>query len=1590
MSLRASIQSGLLNQSSAQVIDGSLKFDRLVGGGTAAGYGYLTRTPSAGNRKTWTISFWVKRGHLGGADNDEKQKVIIGTTGSSNGDYFSIIFSGIGGEILDVTQYLQSTLKTNRVFRDPNAWMHILLLYDVNNATASDRAQLYINGVRETSFSSSNISSMSGDYGYNRAAAHYIGINSNVQDRQYFDGQLSQFYSIDGQALGPSYFGFTDPLTGTWRPKLLKNGDQATPNTQLLYNVNTSDNGFDSSSTSRTYDATNLEFSTYTTPQSANVGGFGANSAHVYKSPTGAAIKWLVSTDTSDRYIWTSEDGVNWTSKGSFYDTDGSTQSVTSTYIALAGGSNASNVTVTSAVVDFGTNGFYLPMDGNSPIGQDKSGNGNNWTPVNFGGFNSVDKATGALPILEGPGGIVANVATRTDENASSIALALPLVGNANDVHHHIKGSGSAKTITVNGNAAASSAQSNFYGGSFVFDGNGDYLRVTNDTDLVFGTGTFTIECWIYAETYNSVTFPTVISKYDDGDTSWILRLKSDGDIVWYDGNNNESTTQPISLNEWIHLAVVREGTGSNQTKVYVNGVLHVTHTDSSNYDDTNNIYIGRQDASNANEFDGYIQDVRIYKGVAKYTSNFVPASTSPDILPDTPSGVSGGSKLTKITDGAVNFRSNGVATSQSDYLDAGTSSDFTVGTSDDFTAECFIYAESVSDTTVFGIGSSTMLGYRIISGSPYLYVQSTGGILNTGTISANKWTHIAVTRSSGTLYSFIDGVLAGSVSNTGSFSASGGTGAGFYIGAGNLAQQSPPRYGFTGHVSNFRFVKDQALYTSAFTPPTEPLTTTSQSATASNVKLLCCQSNSSANSAAVSPATFSNSGDVYSSGISGSQDNTNGGGSAAAFDGQLGNEDGYGSYPNPGQTLTWTAANSDLGTTLAYSSTIRVYVNVDTNGDDGGLTVVGNNGSQTISAGSAGGRWVDISAATSPITSIAWSRASSGSQGVTLVAVEVDGSLLIDGFNGEAIQRFYDATSTTFNPFNTDINTVRGQETGYATFNPLRNYGLTTPLARYSEGNLRAQGHASTKNANAVSTLGASSGKWYFEVELIDLAEAVAITVSNENKTTIRQVQRVWDRAYAEYYDGSSWTNLGSGTQYTDGDIVGVAADIDNGKVSFYKNGISIKKDGTFTPNGDTFYFGCGQIYDDLDEVRINFGQKPFKFSPPEGYQPLNTANLRPSTVIARSDKYVGVTTYTGSITDTSSQTVTGINFQSDLVWIKRLDDANSHQLVDSVRGTGKWLESNSLEEENSTNSNGVLTSFNSKGFTLTGGSTNANLCCESGFDYVGWCWKAGGNKNTFNVDGVGYASASAAGITDGTISLTGASVGTRQGFSIIKYTGSGANGTLAHGLSQAPDFFFGRDLQDTSGSRDWIIYHKSIGATGRLKFTTDGTSTSSTFFQDTSPTNSLITVGTSNDINSTNDYILYCWHDVPGLQKFGKYSGVASADGPYIDLGFRPALVIFKRTTSHSNGGWYIYDSSRDPHNTAYNFIVGESAYAERRASNNTSFVSTYYVDFLSNGFKLRHNSTNLNDGSTEYIYMAWAEAPSFNLYGGQSNAR
>jgi hypothetical protein len=197
---------------------------------------------------------------------------------------------------------------------------------------------------------------------------------------------------------------------------------------------------------------------------------------------------------------------------------------------------------------------------------------------------------------------------------------------------------------------------------------------------------------------------------------------------------------------------------------------------------------------------------------------------------------------------------------------------------------------------------------------------------------------------------------------------------------------------------------------------------------------------------------------------------------------------------------------------------------------------------------------------------------------------------------------------------------------------------------------------------------------------------------------------------------------------------------------------------------------------------IPANWGQKPFKFPPPAGFQPLALANTpRPS--IVRPDQYVGVTTYTGTSGATS---VSNLQFKPDLVWLKNRDSGDGwHQWRDSVRGGDKNLASNSTAAESDASTKNLI--FNSNGFTLTG-TTDSRDDNYDGDDYVAWCWKAGGNSNTFNINDVGYDTASAAGLTAGTITPTGASVNTKSGFSIITYTGSGILGLFLTDYKKHP----------------------------------------------------------------------------------------------------------------------------------------------------------------------------------------------------------
>jgi len=388
-----------------------------------------------------------------------------------------------------------------------------------------------------------------------------------------------------------------------------------------------------------------------------------------------------------------------------------------------------------------------------------------------------------------------------------------------------------------------------------------------------------------------------------------------------------------------------------------------------------------------------------------------------------------------------------------------------------------------------------------------------------------------------------------------------------------------------------------------------------------------------------------------------------------------------------------------------------------------------------------------------------------------------------------------------------------------------------------------------------------------------------------------------------------------------------------------------------------------------------INFGQKPFKYIPPEGHQPINDANL-PSPEFVRPDSVVGVTTYTGNQT----ARVLSTEFAPDFVWTKRVDDTNSHQLYDSVRGDDKSLSSDSTNAEVTTSNSASFASSN--GINI-GSATRSN---ENSVRYVTWAWKAGGSKGTFNKDGIEYASAAAAGLDGGSATPTGSSVGTKQGFSIIAASGSNsAAKTFSHGLSQAPDFAIFKLLADAPSNgyaQNWQVYHQSLGNTKGLQLDLNSAQeTTSSLWNNTSPTDTLFSIGASTRYEGA--FISYLWHDVPGLQKFGSYAGNNVDDGPFVELGFRPAILWVKSATA-STGNWLEASSTSTRNN--YN-VVGKVL----RLNTTGAETDSAYFDFLSNGFKVRANLNGLNSSAdTQVIYAAWAYQPMNNLYGGQSNAR
>ena len=332
----------------------------------------------------------------------------------------------------------------------------------------------------------------------------------------------------------------------------------------------------------------------------------------------------------------------------------------------------------------------------------------------------------------------------------------------------------------------------------------------------------------------------------------------------------------------------------------------------------------------------------------------------------------------------------------------------------------------------------------------------------------------------------------------------------------------------------------------------------------------------------------------------------------------------------------------------------------------------------------------------------------------------------------------------------------------------------------------------------------------------------------------------------------------------------------------------------------------------------------------------------------------------YTGNATDDTA--ITGVGFQPDWLWGKNRTDSTNHYFIDAVRGVTKEINSNNTDVEGTDAT--LIKSFDSDGFTLGNGSLN-----QSSKDFVAWNWKANGQGSSN---------------TDGSINTTYTSANTTSGFSISTYTGTGSAGTIGHGLGVAPAMIIVKRL--TGSAEAWTVYHQSLDASApQDKYlhlnSTDAVMDSAGMWNDTAPTTSVFSVGSTGVTNgSGGTFVAYCFAEKTGFSKFGSYVGNGNADGSFQYLGFKPAFVIIKGSSNTEN--WHMYDNKRDTFNPTDQALQPNTSSAE--------FTETNVLDFLSNGFKLRVTGGGHNGSGVSYIYMAFSDQSIVSSNGVPATAR
>ena len=528
------------------------------------------------------------------------------------------------------------------------------------------------------------------------------------------------------------------------------------------------------------------------------------------------------------------------------------------------------------------------------------------------------------------------------------------------------------------------------------------------------------------------------------------------------------------------------------------------------------------------------------------------------------------------------------------------------------------------------------------------------------------------------------------------------------------------------------------------------------------------------------------------------------------------------------------------------------------------------------------------------------------------------------------------------------------------------------------AEGNLQATTTAANWNGR-MGTMGVSSGKWYWEIyqktmPTNNIAMCGIVGDSDDQAWAGNSDPQGGSESIAIYgFDGNKFVDGsdtgGYGVSYTAGDIIGVALNMTDSELTIYKNNVAMN-------SGTAISFSGGVAtansispllsgYGATGVMVANFGQDSsfagnktaqgnqdgndigdFYYTPPTGYLALCSSNLADPSIILSGEHFNSVL-YTGNGT---SLAVTGVGFQPDMVTVKSRTAATSNYAYDVLRGAGERMVWDGDYEQSSISG---VTSFDADGFTV-GTETGNNLDTGS---FVGWSWKLGGASPVTNTDG------------DITSYNT---VNSTAGMSLSKYSGLGPGGsTFGHGLAVAPTFVMIKGYD--GGANQWYVWR--LGAFTADNYTvslqSNGNPTETGWNASVNPTSSVVKVANSSAWNASGyDFIAWCMYDIDGFSKTGIYNGNGNADGTFIYTGFKPAFFICRNIAQAE--GWELWDSVREPYNKLSTKISPNTADAEYTAN-----TTTYAIDFLSNGVKLRTTYSAVNSAH-KFLYIAFAENP------------